>query len=94
MLFLCHLFLALAFRNFERMRRDSLVMDELTGEKYILNIYSFCGADGIFEYADGGDIEQAIFRGNRLRARRRRRPDHLSQLDKLHMGTFLPPHLS
>ena len=68
------------FRNFDRMRRDGLVMDELTGSKYILDIYAFCGTSGLFEYADGGDFEDALWP-------RDGRQSSLSQLDKLHMGT-------
>ena len=70
-----------AYRNFDRMRRDGLVMGELTKSKYVLDIYAFCGTSGLFEYADGGDIEETIWPSDGTES-------HLSQLDKLHMGTY------
>lgn len=49
------------YRNLDRMRRDSLVMERLTGQKYVLDIYAFCGTSGLFEFANGGDITKALW---------------------------------
>ena len=67
------------FRNFDRMRRDAVVMDRLTAHKYILNIYGFCGTSAVFEYADGGDIDSTLWPDGETIA-------NLSQLEKLHIG--------
>lgn len=69
------------FRNFDRMRRDTMTMDRLTGYKHILNIYAACGTTGFFEFASGGDIENQIWdkEGNVRGV--------LSNLEKLHIAT-------
>lgn len=48
-------------RNYDRHRRDALAMERLTKSKNIVDIYSFCGNSGIFEYAPGGDLEDMIW---------------------------------
>eukprot|EP00980_Cylindrotheca_fusiformis_P000592 scaffold154_cov129-Cylindrotheca_fusiformis.AAC.9 len=48
-------------RNFDRHRRDALAMERLTGQLYILDIYSFCGNTGLFEFASGGSLENSIY---------------------------------
>ena len=73
------------FRNMDRMRRDALSMDRLTKEKYILDIYGYCSTSGLFEFADGGDVEEVIWPDNS-----RSHPNkELSKLQKLHIGTLL-----
>ena len=72
------------YRNFDRMRRDTLAMDRLAGEKYILNIYAACGTSGFFEFASGGDIENAIWPGGSSGEK----GSSLSQLEKLHIGKY------
>jgi hypothetical protein len=73
---------AYTWRNFDRMRRDILTMDRLAGEKYILNTYAGCGTSGFFEFADGGDIENAIWP-----SRKKGKEAHeLTQMEKLHIG--------
>ena len=68
-----------SFRNFDRMRRDAVVMDRLTAHTYILNIYGFCGTSALFEYADGGDIDSTLWPDGETIA-------NLTQLEKLHIG--------
>jgi hypothetical protein len=67
------------YRNFDRMRRDAVIMDRLTAHKYILNIYGFCGTSAVFEFADGGDIDSTLWPDGETRA-------NLTQLEKLHIG--------
>jgi hypothetical protein len=47
-------------RNAERHRRDAMAMERLTSSPNIVDIYSFCGNSGVFEYANGGDLEHAV----------------------------------
>jgi hypothetical protein len=68
-------------RNFDRMRRDGVVMERLTKSPFVLNIYSFCGTTSITEYGDGGDIPDALWSDGR-------RSD-LSQIEKLRIGESL-----
>jgi hypothetical protein len=83
------------YRNFDRMRRDALTMDQLTGARHILNIYGNCGTSGLFEYADGGDIETAIWpnkvvvdNNSTAEEEYHREPSKvLTQMEKLHIGT-------
>lgn len=48
-------------RNYDRHRRDAVAMERLTSSKYVVDIYGFCGNSGIFEYSEGGDINDAIW---------------------------------
>lgn len=43
-------------RNFDRNRRDAVALERLTGSPFILDIYSFCGNSGVFEYASEGSV--------------------------------------
>jgi len=48
-------------RNYDRHRRDAIAMERLTKSKMVINIYGFCGNSGIFEFADGGSLSDAIW---------------------------------
>lgn len=48
-------------RNFDRHRRDALVMDRLTASPHIAQIYSFCGNSIFSEYADKGTVSDLIW---------------------------------
>lgn len=48
-------------RNYDRHRRDALAMERLTWSPNVVDIYSFCGNSGIFEYAPGGDIDEMLW---------------------------------
>jgi len=48
-------------RHFDRHRRDAVTMEQLTSSPWVVDIYGFCGNSGIFEYADGGSLEDTIF---------------------------------
>ena len=48
-------------RNYDRHRRDAVAMERLTASDYVMNIYGYCANSGIFEYADGGSIDDSLF---------------------------------
>ena len=48
-------------RNFDRHRRDALVMDRLTSSNHIAQIYSFCGNSIFSEYATEGTVSDIIW---------------------------------
>lgn len=48
-------------RNYDRHRRDAIVMERLSGSKFIMDIYAACGNSGLFQFADGGDLEQSMW---------------------------------
>lgn len=48
-------------RNYDRHRRDAVAMERLTSSQNVMDIYAFCGNSGIFEFADGGDIDASLF---------------------------------
>jgi len=48
-------------RNYDRHRRDAVAMEQLASSPVIVDIYGFCGNSGIFEYADGGSLDDIIF---------------------------------
>lgn len=48
-------------RNFDRHRRDAVAMERLTSATTVVDIYGFCGNSGMFQFADGGDIERIIW---------------------------------
>jgi hypothetical protein len=78
------------FRNLDRMRRDALVMAQLTRSKYVVNIYLHCGTSGLFEFGNGGDLEAAIPLARRGKQEKTSgEVPALSQLEKLHIGTLL-----
>jgi hypothetical protein len=52
-------------RNYDRHRRDAVAMERLTSSESVMDIYGFCGNSGIFEFGDGGSIEEAIWNGNK-----------------------------
>lgn len=48
-------------RNFDRHRRDAVTTERLTSSPFIMDIYGFCGTSGLFEFADAGSLEDAIW---------------------------------
>lgn len=48
-------------RNYDRHRRDAVAMEQLSSSQWVMNIYAFCGNSGIFEYADGGSLDDSLF---------------------------------
>jgi serine/threonine protein kinase len=47
-------------RNFDRHRRDALVMERLTASPYVVNSYGFCGNSVLTEYLDS-PLEDVIY---------------------------------
>jgi len=52
-------------RNYDRHRRDALAAERLTSSEMTVNIFSYCGNSGLFEYSDGGDITRWIYHRNK-----------------------------
>jgi len=48
-------------RNYDRHRKDAMASERLTSSPYVANIYSYCGNTGVFDFANGGDIDTLIF---------------------------------
>ena len=48
-------------RNYDRHRRDAVAMERLTSSAFVMEIYAACGNSGLFEYADGGSLEDSIY---------------------------------
>mmetsp|Transcript_10335 Transcript_10335/g.23178 ORF Transcript_10335/g.23178 Transcript_10335/m.23178 type:complete len:511 (+) Transcript_10335:27-1559(+) len=48
-------------RNFDRHRRDALASERLTSSNNVVDIHLFCGNSAVFEFASGGDINDAIW---------------------------------
>lgn len=49
-------------RNYDRVRRDSLLMERATASKYIMDIYSFCGFTQVVEYGKHGNLEDILWK--------------------------------
>ena len=47
-------------RNMDRHRRDALATDRLTGSPNALNLFGYCANTGIYEFANGGSLEDAV----------------------------------
>jgi hypothetical protein len=54
-------------------------MERLTKSNFVVDIYGFCGNSGLFEFADGGDIKDALFPRSHKKSK-------MTQLDKLRIG--------
>eukprot|EP00815_Leptocylindrus_aporus_P002367 CAMPEP_0116066106 /NCGR_PEP_ID=MMETSP0322-20121206/10177_1 /TAXON_ID=163516 /ORGANISM="Leptocylindrus danicus var. apora, Strain B651" /LENGTH=491 /DNA_ID=CAMNT_0003552581 /DNA_START=93 /DNA_END=1564 /DNA_ORIENTATION=- len=48
-------------RNYDRHRRDSVAMERLSGSPSVVDTYGFCGNSGIFQYSEGGDLNDLIW---------------------------------
>ena len=48
-------------RNFDRHRRDALASERLSSSAGVVDIFSFCGNTGVYEFISGGDINDAIW---------------------------------
>jgi hypothetical protein len=71
-------------RNYDRHRRDALAMERLTQNPFVVDIYAYCGNSGVFEFADGGDIAEALWPHDPVT--RRRTYGVTSRLQRLHIG--------
>ena len=53
-------------RNFDRARRDALIMERLTRSPYIMNIYGFCGFTLLGDYAPEKSMDHYLWRPREL----------------------------
>jgi hypothetical protein len=67
-------------QNNDRHRIDALAMDRLTKSPHVLDIYGYCGNSGLYEYADGGNIYQALWPTEKKQ--------NFTQIQKLHIGKY------
>jgi hypothetical protein len=54
----------LTARNYDRHRRDAVASERLTSSPFIMDIYGYCATSGLFEFADGGSLDDAIWEPN------------------------------
>ena len=47
-------------RNYDRVRRDGLILERLTKSPYVLATYGFCGFDVLTPYAGGGTLSSHL----------------------------------
>ena len=47
-------------RNYDRVRRDGLILERSTSSRYVTDIYGFCGFLVLVPYADGGNLSRAL----------------------------------
>lgn len=48
-------------RNFDRVRRDSLIMERSTQSPYVVSIYSFCGFAQVVEFGKHGNLDDVTY---------------------------------
>jgi hypothetical protein len=63
-------------------------MERLTRNPFVVDIYAYCGNSGVFEFADGGDIADALWPRDPIT--RRRKYGATSRLQRLHIGKRIP----
>jgi len=52
-------------RNFDRVRRDGLILERLTKSPYVLDTYGFCGFDVLTPYANGKSLTDHLYSWHR-----------------------------
>jgi hypothetical protein len=48
-------------RNIERNRRDAMALERLTSSRHVVNVYGYCSTSAVFEFSDGGDINNELW---------------------------------
>jgi hypothetical protein len=61
-------------RNYDRHRRDAVAMEQLTASKFIMNIYGACGNSGLFQFADGGSLDDSTWYNYHSRDKDKEKP--------------------
>jgi hypothetical protein len=75
-------------RNVERHRRDAMAMERLTSSRNIVDIYSFCGNSGIFQYANEGDLGNAVHTLDEAWRSSNGQWTREERLQRLHFGAY------
>ena len=70
-------------RDYEKNRRDGMIMERLTKSPYVLTSYGFCGLSQVNECGEAGSAYDLI---ERFRGRGNHTPLVMSPLDKLRVG--------
>ena len=58
-------------RNYHRHNVDAIVHERLTAAPHVMNLFGFCGMSIIVEFANGGDLGDALSEGNTLTKKER-----------------------
>lgn len=66
-------------RNFDRVRRDGLILERLRQSPYVLDTYGFCGFDVLTPFADGGTLSSKLHLWQRGKIK-------LSKKSRLHLA--------
>jgi len=53
-------------RNFDRVRRDGLILERSTKSDYVLDVYGFCGFLVLVPFTEGGNLSRIIYKGGKL----------------------------
>ena len=75
-------------RNFDRHRRDALASERLSSSASIVDIFSFCGNTGVYEFVSGGDINDAIWPLEDEKGNVTMSSNALSKMERLDIGKF------
>lgn len=75
-------------RNFDRHRRDALASERLSSSDGVVDIFSFCGNTGTYEFISGGDINDAIWPLEDSNSNSTVSSRPLTKLQKLDIGKF------
>ena len=74
-------------RNYDRHRKDALASMRLSNSPNVVDIYAYCSNSAIFEYGDGGDVDEKLFPWDSKA--KKYYVAELSSLEKIDIGTFL-----
>ena len=70
-------------RNYDRHRRDAVAMEQLTASEFIMDIYAACGNSGLFQYADGGSLDDGIWYNYHMDEEKKEKEKPWSSKEKL-----------
>ena len=77
-------------RNFDRHRRDALASERLSSFDSVVDMFSFCGNTGIYEFIEGGDINDAIWPLEAGNSNATRSVPTLTKVERLDIGKCIP----
>ena len=76
-------------RNFARHRRDALASERLSSSAGVVDIFSFCGNTGVYEFISGGDINDAIWPLEDSHSNSTVSSTALTKIQRLDIGKFV-----
>ena len=69
-------------RNYDRHRRDAMIMEHLTSNQAIVNIFGYCSNSVFSEYGDGGDLVDAIWPNKQRRKKTKKKRQNSPKNDE------------